>query len=269
MGRGGTFLRANREIWEQKTHHHVRSKFYDVPAFLRGASTLHSVELDALGSVRDKRLLHLMCHFGLDSLSWARLGASVVGVDFAPSAVAFANDLAQRLELDAEFVCCNVYDAPRRLKRARFDVVFMSYGVLGWLPDLRRLMRAVASCVRRGGTFFIVDFHPVFWMLDDRQERVAERYDGAGEPIVSSPRGSYAAPRARLRGKEYWWNHGLGSIVNAVLDAGLSLDELREYPYAPYEVPRHRMVEVAKGRWAPRASRGKTPVLFSLQARRR
>jgi len=129
------YIAVNKQTWNQKTAVHLKADFYDVPGFLAGKSSLHSIELDLLGDLNHKKVLHLQCHFGQDSLSLARLGAEVTGVDFSDKAIEQAQSFAQKLQLDATFVCCDLYDAPHHINE-KFDVVFTSYGTIGWLPDL-------------------------------------------------------------------------------------------------------------------------------------
>ena len=162
--------RANRELWNAWTEIHEGSTFYDVEGFLAGRQTLLPIELEELGpDVREgTTLLHLQCHFGLDTLSWARRGARVTGVDFSDKAIALADRLAREVGLDeaCRFVQSDLYDLPAHLDE-RFDVVFTSWGVLMWLPDLTAWGRLIARYLRPGGIFYIVDFHP--FVLDPRR----------------------------------------------------------------------------------------------------
>src|SRR6476661_801270 len=130
-------LEENRLLWDELVPVHAASDFYDLAAFREGGSTLRPIEIRELGDVNGKRLLHLQCHFGMDSISWARRGANVVGVDFSPAAINLASELAREERVAAEFICSDLYDLPDKLD-GRFDVVFTSYGVLTWLPDLDR-----------------------------------------------------------------------------------------------------------------------------------
>ena len=160
------FLRTNRELWDAWTGIHRGSAFYGVDAFLSGESSLSGIEREAVGDVSGKRLLHLQCHFGMDSLSWARLGAEVTGVDFSPRAIDAARDLAVQAGLEAEFLCADVTRLPAAWS-GRFDIVFTSYGVLPWLPDLVSWAGTIARVLRPGGAFHLVEFHPLTGMLHD------------------------------------------------------------------------------------------------------
>jgi len=150
----------NRASWNARTPVHLRSRFYDLEAFKAGQTSLKPIELEQVGDVRGKSLLHLQCHFGQDTLSWARLGARVTGLDLSDVAIAEARALASGLGIRARFVEGNVYDAPALLGGERFDVVFTSYGVVGWLPRLEPWARAIAASLAPGGTFHGVEFHP-------------------------------------------------------------------------------------------------------------
>jgi SAM-dependent methyltransferase len=264
-------LRANREWWDELVDIHVRSQFYDVDGFKAGRNTLSPIELGELGDVAGKALLHLQCHFGLDTLSWARLGARVTGVDFSPSAIESASELAGELGIEAEFVEADIYDLPQSLDE-RFDIVFTSYGVLCWLPDLDRWAAAAARCLRPGGFFYVAEFHPFADVFDDQSESMIFRYPyfSTNEPFVfQGNEGSYADRTAILRTQTvYSWTHSLGDVVNAVLGAGLSLDFLHEFPYSP-EAGRPWMTRSADGLYRAREHDGLFPLVFSLKATKR
>ena len=160
-----TFFESNRESWNKRTAVHKDSAFYDLDAFKKGRSSLNAIELEGLGDVSGRSLLHLQCHFGMDTLSWQRLGAQCVGVDLSDEAIKLAREINTELGLDARFVCCNVYDLPEHLDGS-FDIVFTSYGTIGWLPDLDKWAAVVARYLTPGGVFYIADFHPVLWKMD-------------------------------------------------------------------------------------------------------
>jgi SAM-dependent methyltransferase len=265
------YLSLNRTGWEQRVPYHVASRFYGVDAFLEGACTLPAVDLEEVGAVEGRSLLHLQCHFGLDTLSWARRGAQVTGLDFSPSAVAQARSLAQRAGLGARFVCANVYDAFEALGLDQdgaqgFDLVYTSYGVLGWLPDLKPWAKAAASCLKPGGVLHLIEFHPVVWMFDDNLQEIAYPYDSA-EPIETVNTGTYADRDAPITLREMNWDHGLGTVVSAVLGAGLVLEGLREFAYSPYDIfPGSR--EVAPGKFQVERWGDRVPMFYALRARK-
>ncbi|AUX24785.1 methyltransferase type 12 [Sorangium cellulosum] len=258
----------NRSAWNARTPVHLGSRFYDMPAFRAGASSLKPIELDQVGDVRGKTLLHLQCHFGQDTLSWARLGARVTGLDLSDEAIKAARALAKELSIDARFVEANVYDAPAALGGEAFDIVFTSYGVLGWLPDMGRWARAAASCLKPGGVLHLVEFHPLVWTFDDAFERVAYAYDGHGEPILTEQTGTYTDRDAAVTLKEVGFNHGIGTVVTALLEAGLTLERLREFDWSPYDIFPD-MEEGPPGQLRMRKFGRRLPLVMALAARRR
>jgi len=229
-------VRANRRLWDAWTELHVTSEFYDVQGFRAGGETLDAVELEGVGDVHGKSLLHLQCHFGLDTLSWARRGARVTGVDFSERAVAHARRLARELAIEARFVQADVSDTAAvatQVANERFDVVFTSHGAISWLPDLRPWARTVAEVLKPGGLFFVADSHPFTWMFDETTEAELRfrfpYFDRAA--LRWEEKGSYAVPDADLESVSFSWQHTFGEIVSSLTAAGLTVTSLREYPY--------------------------------------
>ncbi|WP_437894023.1 class I SAM-dependent methyltransferase [Sorangium sp. So ce124] len=258
----------NRAAWNARTRVHLASQFYDLASFRAGASSLKPIELEQVGDVRGKTLLHLQCHFGQDTLSWARLGARVTGLDLSDEAITAARALAKELSVDARFVEANVYDAPEALGGETFDIVFTSYGVLGWLPDMKRWARAAAACLKPGGVLHLIEFHPLVWTFDNAFEQIAYAYDGHGEPIVTEETGTYADRSAPVTLKEVGFNHGIGTVVSALLDAGLTLERLRELDWSPYDIFPD-MVEGPPGEFRMKKFERRLPLVYALAARRR
>ncbi|OFW62059.1 MAG: hypothetical protein A2133_09215 [Actinobacteria bacterium RBG_16_64_13] len=263
-------VRANRDLWDGWTELHVRSDFYDVESFKAGRNTLDAVESEGVGDVQGKSLLHLQCHFGLDTLSWARRGARVTGVDFSENAVAHARRLARELALEARFICADVTDTATVLEvlgGEQFDVVFTSHGVITWLPDLRPWARTVAGALKPGGTFFLSDSHPFTWMFDEAAEpELRFRYEYfAREAMRWEEKGSYAAPDADFEGVSYSWQHAFEDIVGSLAGAGLQIVSLKEYPYLFW---RWFPWMVKDGDGAYRLPEGvpEIPLMFSLTA---
>ncbi len=225
------FLENNRSLWNGWTRLHERSRFYDLEGFKTGKSTLEPLEIEEVGDVAGKSLLHLQCHFGMDTLSWARRGARVTGADFSDEAVKLARVLAAELNLPAEFVCSNIYDLPRVLE-GEFDIVFTSYGVLSWLPDLNAWGKVIAHFLKPGGAFHLVEYHPFTSMLGDDGHTFEYPYFHTPDPVKLHSTGSYAAPEATdFTHTEYNWSHSLADVVNALVRAGLRLEFLHEFPY--------------------------------------
>lgn len=265
-------LRRNRDVWDAWTRIHVASSFYDVASFRTGERgiRLRDYELEEIGSVGAKTLLHLQCHFGLDTLSWARLGAVVTGADFSAEAIAAARALAAELAIPATFVLANLYDLPEELE-GRFDIVYTSGGVLGWLPDVRGWAQVAAHFVAPGGIFYITEIHPVAQVFENDgvrpgELRLAYPYWSHDEPLRFEVKGSYADREAPTEGLvEFDWNHSLGEIVSALIDAGLRIDFLHEFDFVPWPV--EFLAESADGRWRlPPGTKGQLPLFFSLKA---
>ncbi|HXI45238.1 MAG TPA: class I SAM-dependent methyltransferase [Candidatus Acidoferrales bacterium] len=265
-------LRANRELWDAWTSIHVPSPFYDVAAFKDGTKGIRiaDYELEEVGSVEGKTLLHLQCHFGLDTLSWARLGATVTGVDFSGKGIDAARQLAAEVGLEARFIQSDIYALSDVLDE-QFDVVYTSGGVLGWLPDIPAWGRVAARYVKPGGCFYIAEVHPVTQVFADEDVmpgdlRLAYPYWSHAEPIRIEEEGSYAdrsAPTGRL--VEYGWDHSLGEIVTALAEAGLRIEFLHEFDFVEWPVA--FLVEGDDGRYRlPAGSKGELPLYFSLKA---
>ncbi len=232
------YLKSNLAWWDEAVGVHVNADLYDVEGFRRGRDSLTAIERDELGPLvgEGTTLLHLQCHFGMDTLSWARRGATVTGVDFSGKAVAQARRLADDVGLSrrATFVQSDLYDAPDVLDR-QFDVVFSSWGVLIWLDDLERWADVVARCLRPGGVFYLAEFHPVVMLIDDGEHagelRLTWPYFQGREPNRWDEQGSYADPRAQMAATvTYEWQHGFAEILTPLLGRGLRLDYLHEFP---------------------------------------
>jgi len=259
-------MQTNLARWNELVGVHVRARdTYDLDAFRAGRSTLTPIELEEVGDVLGKRLLHLQCHFGMDTISWARQGAAVVGVDFSAEAISLSRKLDADLGTKAEFVCSDVYDLPGKLE-GKFDVVFTSYGVLCWLPDLTAWGKVISHFLEPGGFFYIVELHPVGGMLDDRGEGlvVSEPYFDIG-PIGETRDGSYADPNAVVEHKtSYQWRHSLSDVINALADSGLRVEFLHELPFSTFQwLP--SMVKGEDGCWRV-PGHDNVPFLFSLKA---
>jgi SAM-dependent methyltransferase len=264
------YVDANRTLWNAWTRFHVDSAFYDVEGFKAGREPLGAIELAALGDVRGRSLLHLQCHFGLDTLAWARRGARVTGVDFSGQAIEAARALAGELGLPARFLHSDLYDLPDTLD-GRFDIVFTSHGVLSWLPALDRWASVIAHFLEPGGVFFILELHPFAAVFDDiRQDpqlRLLYSYFHGPEPIRCERAGSYAAPDAPIRSVEHVWLHTMAEIIDSLIRAGLRIESFAEYPYLAWaQFP--WMERSADGMWQLPAAvgPGSIPLMFSLKA---
>ena len=263
------YLATNRANWDERVPAHLASDFYDVEGFKAGRSTLAQVDLDTLGDVSGKTLLHLQCHIGLDTLSWARRGAIVTGLDFSEPALAAARALAEEIGVAARFVCSDLYDASDSLNE-QFDIVFTGIGALVWLPDIRRWADVVAACLASGGAFYIRESHPLQHALDDERDddelRLVAPYFETPEPRRFDDPDSYTGTGATFEDTTtYQWNHGLGEVVTALIDAGLSIDFLHEHTFTEYRaLP--GMVRGADGLYRLPDRPERLPLMYSILA---
>lgn len=257
------FFDTNRSLWNEKTAVHLTSDFYEMDRFRKGGDLLKPAELEALGDVSGKRLLHLQCHFGQDTLAWARRGAIVTGVDLSDAAIEAANKLKEEEGLEARFIRANVYDLPQHLDE-QFDIVISTYGTTVWLPDLVEWSGIVDRFLAPGGTFFIAEFHPTYYMFEFENWKVEYSYFGTKEPYKEEMEGTYADPNSDLRHTEYFWNHGIADTLQPLLDRGLRLVRMREMPYC-YWNSHPGLVETAPGEFMVEGMENLMPLMFSLQ----
>ena len=230
------YFEVNKTTWNEKVRIHANSNMYDLEAFKKGKPSLMSYEQKALGNVKEKSLLHLQCHFGQDTLSWSRLGAKCVGVDLSDTGINLAKELCEELKLDANFFCCNVLDTSEFVKD-EFDIVYTSYGVIGWLPELKPWGKMIAEKLKPGGVFYMVEFHPIVWMFDYLEQKPIMKYGYMQDEVIYEEyNGTYANQDSKMISKEYGWNHGLSEVVNALTEAGLHIDYLNEHNESPYDV---------------------------------
>jgi ubiquinone/menaquinone biosynthesis C-methylase UbiE len=255
-------VRSNRELWDNLTEVHVHSKFYDVPGFLKGRSSLTQIDAEQLGEVRGKSILHLQCHFGLDTLSLAREGAAVTGVDFSGAAIEYARKLNDQLGLDATFIQCDVNELDQHLS-GEFDIVYASFGVIGWHSDLVKWTGIVNRFLKKGGRFCFAEFHPVLWMLSDDHSKIAYSYFKSA-PIIGENEKSYADPEAAGLGTSYCWNHSLGELFQTLEGHGLAIKNFREYDYSPYR--NFQDATEKDGRYYIKGLEHVLPLVYSLTA---
>jgi 2-polyprenyl-3-methyl-5-hydroxy-6-metoxy-1,4-benzoquinol methylase len=246
-------LDRNRSHWDELAELHPNTEYYDVEGFRDGGSSLDWLELEGVGDVSGQTLLHLQCHFGLDTLSWLREGAAeVVGTDFSATAIETARDLAEQVDLAdrATFIESDLYALDEE-----FDVVFTSYGVLNWLPDVEAWADIVAHFLKPGGRFFIAELHPISHVFMDLRvdEDDTVRSDWpyfSDEPLTFDEDGSYADFEANVEHTvTHVWSHSVGEIVTALVDAGLTVNELREHPFVSFEQFPGRIRKRADGHW--------------------
>lgn len=257
------YIEINRQSWNNRVDAHLKSDFYDVEGFLKGNSSLNAIELDQLGDLNGKKILHLQCHFGQDTLSLGRLGAQVTGIDLSDQAIKRAKELAEKTNSKATFICCDLYDLPNHLTE-QFDIVFTSYGTIGWLPDLDKWAKIISHFLKPNGKFVFVEFHPVVWMFDDEFEKVGYRYFNS-EAIVEAENGTYADRDAEINQESVMWNHGISEVVNSLLRHQLELDSLDEFDYSPYDCFKNT-VEVEPKKFRIKHLDNKIPMVYSIVA---
>lgn len=266
-GIAGDWLAHNRRNWDERVTIHAVSDFYDLPGFRSGdVSTLRSFEPEELGDVAGRSLLHLQCHMGQDTLSWARRGARVTGLDFSGPAVATADGLAADLGLAerARFVVSDVYDAVEALDGERFDVVYTGLGALVWLPDLPRWARVVASLLKDGGVLYLVEMHPITNVFADDGRTVERDYFAEQAQIWDEPY-TYTDGPALKATTNVEWDHTLGSVLSAIGAAGLRLEFLHEHDRTVFE--RFPVLERdAHGEFRLPPGQPRLPLMFSLRA---
>jgi len=250
------YIKINAQSWNKRTEVHVKSKFYDIPGFVEGKNTLQDIERSDLGDVTGKSLLHLQCHFGLDTLSWARLGAQVTGVDLSSTAIEKAKELSLETGLDSHFICSDIYEFGSTSKE-KYDIVFTSYGALCWLPDLDKWAETIAHSLKSGGTFYIAEFHPFYDIFSGYS------YFHSPEPDVDEE-GTYTENDSGETTTLITWAHPLSDVVNALIQAGIHITELNEYPYSPYNCF-EGMTEREKGKYYVTHKDQDIPLVYTIK----
>lgn len=263
MQQENNYIDINRALWNERTVHHLKSDFYDMEGFLPGKSSLKEIELSLLGDIKGKTLLHLQCHFGQDTLSLARMGAKVTGVDLSDKAIDTANELAAQLQQDARFIRSDIYELPN-LHHEQYDIVFTSYGTIGWLPDIKRWAGVVSTFLKPGGQFVFAEFHPAVWMFDNDFTHVQYSYFNS-EAIVENEEGTYADKSAPIALTSVGWNHGLAEVVQALINEGLTIEVLNEYDYSPWHFT-GKTVKAGEDKYYIQGMEGKLPLVYALRA---
>lgn len=257
-------IEANRKLWNELTSVHLKgSQVYPIEAFKKGKNVLNDIEVEEVGDVAGKSMLHLQCHFGMDTLSWARLGAEVTGVDFSDEAIKAAKNLAAELEISAKFILSDIFTLTDKLK-GEFDIVFASYGALYWISDIEKWIQIASSYLKKGGFLYIVDGHPFYhWLNRDETQtdlakfeysyfdRTAQRYNGGSD---------YADPSHIQTLPEYGWHFTISDLINSVSNAGLRINKFNEFP--SFKIRKDGEI------WKPIGDNKNFPVMFSIKATR-
>ena len=265
---------VNRAGWDERAPAHAASPDYAVERFVADPTFISDVvrfDLPRLGDVAGLRGVHLQCHIGTDTISLARLGAKMTGLDFSPASLAEARSIAARSGADVDFVESDVYGAVGALGRAAFDLVFTGIGALCWLPSIGRWGEVVAGLLRPGGRLFMREGHPMLWALDDQREdgllTVRYPYFERPEPMVFDDGGTYVETDATFQQNlTHNWNHGLGEIVTALLDAGLHITGLAEHDSLPWNPRLGQMEHIGAGEWRLADRPWRLPHSYTLQA---
>ena len=257
------YIEINRQSWNNRTETHLKSEFYDLDGFLNGKTSLNEIELNLLGNIKGKTILHLQCHFGQDSISLSRLGADVTGVDLSDKAIESAKQIAKDTKSNAKFICSDIYDLPKHLDE-KFDLVFTSYGTIGWLPDLDKWAKIISKFLKPGGQFVFVEFHPVVWMFDDNFDHVAYRYFNSGA-IIETENGTYADKNADISQSYVMWNHSLSEVINNLIGNGLEINSLDEFDYSPYNCF-NKTIEFEPKKFRIKHLNNNIPMVYSVTA---
>jgi len=227
------YLEINKKLWNKKLDSHLKSKMYDMPSFMEGRNSLDQIVLDEIGEVKGISILHLQCHFGQDTLSFARMGAMPTGLDLSDDCIAKARALNEQLGLNAEFICGNVL-ATRKHTQEKYDLVFTSYGTIVWLPNLDLWAEQVVKSMKEDGAFYMAEFHPTIQMFDYPNEDIKFPYFNSG-PFEETLEATYADPNAKINAKEVFWLHSLSEVFTALFKQGLQLEFFHEHKYSPYD----------------------------------
>ena len=256
------YIELNRRAWNNQVEPHINSDFYNMKGFLAGETSLNSIELEMLGDIKGKKVLHLQCHFGQDTLSLARMGAEVTGVDLSDVAIDKAKQLNQDLGLAVKFVCCDIYDLPNHLDE-KFDIVFTTYGTIGWFPDLDKWASLISKYLKLEGKFVFVDFHPFVWMYDNDFTKFEYSYFKK-EAIVETENGSYADRDSDLERTTVGWNHSISEVVNSLLNNGIQISALDEFDFSPYNCFKN-MEEYEPKKYRIKNFEDKLPLVYSIK----
>ena len=259
------YFEANRNSWNTRTPAHLGSTMYDIESFKAGRNSLDSITLETIQDIKGKKMLHLQCHFGQDTLSMARMGAEMTGLDISDAAIAAGRQLAREMDLDVRFVCGNVYDAPGMVDHD-FDGVFLSYGALCWLPDMAVYGRVVDKCLKSGGKVYIIEFHPVIQMFEHTDHTLSYGYFNKGEAGAWTSEETYTGDNI---GKQttYFWEHSLAAIMKPYLDLGYVVEHFSEHDWSPWNCwPNMHEVEAGKYRYG--SDELPLPHVFALRLRK-
>ncbi len=253
----------NKKWWNDVTPIHSRSKLYNLESFKKGKTSLQKTEIKELGNVKGKTMLHLLCHFGMDSLSFARRGAIVTGVDISDDAIKLAKKLSREIKVPATFICSDVFELPNGLDK-KFDIIFCSYGVLLWLSSMKKFAKIINHFLAQGGTFYIIELHP-FTNILSYDFKLYYKYFKKG-PYIDDSSGTYTDWSEDVKGITYEWSYTMGDLINALTSQKLRIEYLHEFPFTMYDQFPGFMKKDKKGQYLLKDKKIQIPLLFSLKA---
>lgn len=257
------YKEINRKSWNQRTDIHIGSDFYNNESFIKGRNSLNSIEIDLLGDIKEKSILHLQCHFGQDTISLNRLGAKSTGVDLSDKSIERAKELASTAKSDSTFICSDIYELPNNLDE-KFDIVYTGYGAICWLPDLDKWANIISKFLKPNGKFVIVEFHPVIGMLNDDSTKIKYSYFNTG-PIAETIEDTYTDNNTSINFEDVTWNHGISEVINSLIKNGLTIDSFDEFDYSCYNCFSN-MEEIAPNKFRFKAFGNQVPMLYSIVA---
>lgn len=257
-----SYIDINKKAWNIKTDIHIESEFYDNISFLEGRNSLNQIELDILGDISGLSILHLQCHFGQDSISLARMGANVTGIDLSDNAIVKAKALAEQVNVNVDFIACDIYDLPQFLDK-QYDIVFTTYGTIGWLPDLEKWAAIVSRFLKENGRFVFVEFHPYVWMFDDNFKDIVYPYFNV-KSIIETNTGSYADRSAVMSYDTISWNHSTSEVLNSLIKNDIEIKSFNEYDYSPYPCF-NNLIEIDNCKYQIEHLQGMIPMVFSIE----
>lgn len=268
------YVEFNRANWDERAPAHAASPDYSVERFVDDPEFLSAVvsfDLPLLGDIRGLRAVHLQCHIGTDTISLSRLGARMTGLDFSGASLAEARKLAERAGAEIDFVESELYDAVPALGAESFDLVFTGIGAIGWLPSISRWAETVAGLLKPGGRLFIREGHPILWAIDEtRTDALTIRYPYFETPEASvwTEGGTYVETDTEFaHNTTHEWSHGLGEIVTALLESGMTITGLVEHRSVPWEALPGQLVRTGNGKeWELAEHTERMPLTYTLQA---
>jgi len=261
------YFETNQKLWDSKTPIHLSSDFYNMDGFVKGGSSLRKIELSELPDVNGKSILHTQCHFGQDTLSLERMGGNCTGIDFSPVAISTASKIRDEIGLKSRFIRCNMYEVDKHLNED-FDLVYTSYGVIAWLPNLHLWAEQISKRLKPGGLFYMAEFHPVLYMFDWGKNEIAYDYFNQEKPHMETLKGTYAVPEAGIEMKEYFWQHSLSEVFQSLLNNDLEIIQFNEYDYSPYDCF-DNLVKRKDQEYVFRHSDTNLPHVFTLMCRKK